>query len=403
MEKRRLPLADGHDSAGRSISRSGTRAQVTGASEAGAGFDPRRIVVKLGSSLLARPDGLLDESFIRRIASGIAALRQDGRAVLLVSSGAVAAGRGLLPEVAARADIPGRQMLAAVGQPRLMRAYERAFARHGLVVAQALLTQGDVAGRAGYLSARSTLLALLERGVIPIVNENDVVADDELRFGDNDRLSAVVATLVDADVLLLLSDVAGLFDADPRQDPGARLIPLVMRFDPAIEALARPSSSGLGTGGMVTKLQAARLACVAGITTVIAAGRERDVLRRVVAGEPVGTRFMAGRRPRARRNWLHTRLGARGTVTVDDGAAAALQHGGRSLLPAGLRQVHGTFQRGDPIDVLRLDGTVLAHGLANYSSDDLSRLQGRRSSEIAGTLGYHYGDEAIHRNNLVLV
>jgi glutamate 5-kinase len=403
MEKRYLPASDGRDGASRSRWRSVAQAQAVGTTEVAAAFDPRRIVVKLGSSLLARSDGLLDESFIRRIAAGIAALRQHGRTILLVSSGAVAAGRGLLPDVAVRADIPGRQMLAAVGQPRLMRAYERAFARHGLVVAQALLTQGDVAARAGYLSARSTLMALLEQGVVPIVNENDVVADDELRFGDNDRLSAVVATLVDADVLLLLSDVAGLFDADPRQNPGARLIPLVTRFDPAIEALARPSTSGLGTGGMVTKLQAARLATVSGITTVIAAGRERDVLRRVVAGERVGTRFLAGRRPRARRSWLHTRLGARGTVTVDDGAAAALQHGGRSLLPAGLRQVRGPFQRGDPIDVLRLDGTVLAHGLANYSSDDLSRLQGRRSGEIASTLGYHYGDEAIHRNNLVLV
>src|SRR5581483_7943366 len=175
-------------------------------------------------------------------------LRQDGRAVLLVSSGAVAAGRGLLPEVAARADIPGRQMLAAIGQPRLMRAYERAFARHGLVVAQALLTQGDVAGRAGYLSARGTLLALLEHGIVPVVNENDVVADEELRFGDNDRLSAVVAALVDADLLLLLSDVAGLYDADPRHDSNAHLLPHVARIDAAIERLARPSSSGLGTG-----------------------------------------------------------------------------------------------------------------------------------------------------------
>ena len=207
----------------------------------------------------------------------------------MVSSGAVAAGRARLPDIAARGDIPARQMLAAVGQPRLVRAYERAFARHGVVVAQALLTQGDVANRAGYLSARTTLLALLEHGVVPIVNENDVVADDELRFGDNDRLSAVVAALVDADLLLLLSDVAGLYDADPRRNPAARLIPDVAHVDGAVERLAQPSSAGPGTGGMVTKLQAARLATAAGVTTVIAAGRERNVIRQVVAGARVGS------------------------------------------------------------------------------------------------------------------
>lgn len=367
------------------------------------GSGPRRIVLKMGSSILARPDGLLDTRFIGRLARVVAALRAEGRAVLLVSSGAVAAGRAHLRDAAARTDIPSRQMLAAVGQPRLMQAYARAFGRHGLVVAQALLTQGDVADRAGYLSARTTLLALLERGIIPIVNENDVVADDELRFGDNDRLSAVVAALVEADLLLLLSDVAGLFDRDPRHDPDARAIPYVAAIDGAISALARPSSSGLGTGGMVTKLQAARLATAAGVTTVIAAGRERDAVRRVVAGESVGTRFAASRRGTARRQWLRARLGGRGVVVVDDGAAAALEHGGRSLLPAGVREVRGAFRRGDAVDVARLDGRVLAHGLANYGAADLARLRGRRSSEIAATLGYHYGDEAIHRNNLVLL
>src|ERR671936_198173 len=255
---------------------------------------PRGLVGKLGSSLLARPDGLLDEAFIARVARGIAALCAQGRAVVVVSSGAVAAGRACLPHIAARSDIPARQMLAAVGQPRLVRAYERAFGRHGVVVAQALLTQGDV---------------------------------------------------------------ADLYDADPRRDPAARLIPDVAHVDAAVERLAHPSSSGLGTGGMVTKLQAARLATAAGVTTVIAAGRERNVIRRVVAGERLGTRFAAGRRPRARRRWLHARLGARGTLVVDDGAAAALQRGGNSLLPAGVRQVQGNFRRGDPVDVVRLDGS----------------------------------------------
>ncbi len=361
------------------------------------------MVVKLGSSLLANHDGLLDEPYIRRIAAAVAALRRASSAVLLVSSGAVAAGRAHLLHMAARTDIPARQMLAAVGQPLLMRAWSHALARHDLVAAQALLTQGDVAQRAGYLSARGTLLALLACGVVPIVNENDVVADDELRFGDNDRLSAVVAALVDADLLILLSDVAGLYDADPRRDAAARLIPHVARVDAAVQALAQQSSSGLGTGGMVTKLQAARLAANAGVATVIAAGRERDVIARVAAGEAVGTRFAAGRRPRARRAWLHARLGARGVVVVDDGAAAALQSGLSSLLPAGLRAVSGSFKRGDPVDVARLDGSVVAHGLANYDAADLTRLQGRHSSEIGAALGYHYGDEVIHRDNLVLV
>ena len=364
---------------------------------------PRRVVVKLGSSVVAKPDGSLDHSYIARVARSVALLRSEGRAILLVSSGAVAAGRGRLSAVAPRGDIPARQMLAAVGQPILIRAYERAFARHGLGVAQALLTQGDVAARTGYLSARGTLLALLEHDVIPVVNENDVVADDELRFGDNDRLSAVVAALIDADLLLLLSDVAGLYDADPRRHTSARLVRQVERVDTAIARLARPSISGLGTGGMVTKLQAARLACAAGADTVIAAGRERDVIRRVVAGEPIGTRFAAGRRPRARYRWLHARLGGRGAVIIDDGAAAALEHGASSLLPAGLSEVQGSFRRGDPVDVVRLDGRVLAHGLANYDADDLVRLAGRHSSEITSALGYHYGDEVIHRNNLSLV
>lgn len=363
----------------------------------------RRLVIKLGSSLLTRPDGLLDVSFIGGIARAVAQLYAEGRAVVIVSSGAVAAGRAYFRQFATRTDIPARQMLAAIGQPRLMHAYDRAFARHGLMSAQALLTQRDVAERSGYLSARTTLLELLEGGVIPIVNENDVVADEELRFGDNDRLSAVVATLVDADLLLLLSDVPGLYSADPRDDATARLIPRVQQVDPAIQSLARPSTSGLGTGGMVTKLQAARLATNSGIATVIAAGRERQVIARIVAGQEVGTYFEPGRRPRARRSWLNARLSTRGSLVVDDGAAGALERGGNSLLPAGVRDVHGNFRRGDAVDVLRLDGSLLAHGLTNYDAADLMLLQGRHSSEIAVALGYHYGDEVIHRDNLVLL
>ena len=368
----------------------------------------RRLVVKIGSSTLAQASGLLNAKAIQRLTDQVAALHADGLDVVMVSSAAVVAGKSQLGDLRHRRDIPAKQMLAAVGQPRLMQAYDAAFAAHGIVVAQALLTRHDLAERLGYLNARLTLLGLLDQRVVPIVNENDVVATHELRFGDNDNLSAVVANLVDADLLLLLTDIEGLYTADPRQDPAARLIPEVAHLDAGIERLAGGTSArsgGYGTGGMVTKLQAARTALRSGVTVVIAHGGAERVIERVARGEALGTRFLPERprRATAREAWLNTAIAAKGTLTVDDGAARALRGDGKSLLPAGVRQIAGRFGRGDPVEVCDLAGDRLAYGLANYSSADLLRVIGQHSSAIEATLGYYYGDEVIHRNNMVLL
>jgi glutamate 5-kinase len=400
---------------------------------------PRRIVVKLGSNLLTDRRGDLDVRFLRRIVADLAALHAAGRDLVVVSSGAVAAGRpafaaleprlrrerssstplgGPTPGVVApegggeslgaagsgRQDIHGRQMLAAVGQVRLMAAYARLFGRRGIVVGQALLARSDVASRQGYLNARLALLGLVERRIVPVVNENDVVAVDELKFGDNDNLSAVVATLVDADLLVILTDIDGLYTADPRRDPTATLIREVATLDQQIERLAGGAGTPHGTGGMVTKLQAARLAVRAGIPMMIVNGRRAGVLGQAAALAPVGTLFRPdARRPDARRRWLAARVGARHAITVDAGAAAAITQRGKSLLAAGVATVEGRFGRGDPVDVRAPDGRVIAAGLTNYSAADLLRIRGTHSRRIEELLGYHYGDEVIHRNNLVLV
>jgi glutamate 5-kinase len=365
-----------------------------------------RLVVKIGSSTLAEASGLLNRAAIARLTDQVAALHAAGWDVVLVSSAAVAAGKSCLGDLRHRRDIPAKQMLAAIGQPRLMRAYDEAFARHGIIVAQALLTRHDLAERQGYLNARSTLLGLLHYRVVPIINENDVVATHELRFGDNDNLSAVVANLVDADLLLLLTDIDGLYTADPRVDPSARLIPEVSRIDAGIERLAGGTHPRThGTGGMVTKLQAARTALRSGVTVVIANGGADRVIERVAQGEAIGTRFLPERprRATAREAWLNTAIAAKGTLTVDDGAARVLREEGRSLLPAGVRAISGRFGRGDPVEVRDLAGNRLAYGLVNYSSADLARIIGLHSSAIEATLGYYYGDEVMHRNNLVLL
>ena len=367
----------------------------------------RRLVVKIGSSTLAEPSGLLNQAAIERLVEQVAALHAAGLDVVIVTSAAVAAGKGRLGNLRHRRDIPAKQMLAAIGHPLLMHSYDEVFRRHGFVVAQALLTRRDLAERQGYLNARSTLLGLLQQRVVPIVNENDVVATDELRFGDNDNLSAVVANLVDADLLLLLTDIDGLYTADPRTDPEARLIPEVRTIDAAIEQLAGGAgraAGGHGTGGMITKIQAARTALRSGVTVVIANGGAADVIGRVVRGEALGTRFVPARvRATAREAWLHTTIAARGRLTVDDGAARALREEGKSLLPAGVREVSGRFGRGDPVEVRDGQGALIAYGLVNYSAADMARIAGRRSREIEAILGYHYGDEVMHRNNLVLL
>jgi glutamate 5-kinase len=344
------------------------------------------------------------------IARQIVEVRRRGTEVILVSSGAIAAGRERIDLHGTRRDLPAKQMLAALGQHRLMALWDRLFAVHRVPVAQILLTKGDLRGRSGYLNARNTLLGLVEAGVVPIVNENDVVATDEIHvdgdnqlFGDNDNLSAMVANLADATLLINLTSTGGLYTADPRRNPDARLVPHVSRITRAVAALAG-GAANQGTGGMRTKIEAARVATASGIGMVIAPGSERDVLVRVVAGESIGTRFVASTAHReARQRWFLSALTRRAAVQVDAGAADALLRGGRSLLAAGVVNVEGRFGRGDPLSVHDPSGDPIACGLANYASSDLLRIQGMQSAAILQALGHAYGDEVIHRNNLVLV
>ena len=370
-----------------------------------------RLVVKVGTGVLTGGGLELDEARMADLARQIAAVRAEGQEVLLVSSGAIAAGRARLPLDRARRDIPTKQMLAAIGQHRLMQVYDRLFTAHGIAVAQTLLTKADLRDRQGYLNARNTLLGLLEHGVLPIINENDVVAVEEIHvgdhdrlFGENDNLAAMVANLVDAQLLVNLTNTGGLFTADPRLDAAARLIPEVARINRCIEQLAGGAGTHQGTGGMRTKIEAAKLATASGITVVIAPGVAPDVLPRLAAGEPIGTRFQpAANRRESRQRWILSALASQTAVQVDAGAAEAIRHRGRSLLAAGVRAVQGRFGRGDPIAVLDPDSERIACGLANYAAADVERIKGRHSQGIAATLGYAYGDEVIHRNNLVVL
>ena len=370
----------------------------------------RRIVVKVGSNLLTGGTPRLDAEAMAAVASQIAAIRELGAQVVVVSSGAIAAGRHRLGDASPARDpldVPARQVLAAVGQSRLMSVWDELFELQGVVVAQALLTRRDLADRLGYLNARTTLLGLIERGVVPIVNENDVVGSDEIRdskIGDNDNLSAEVANLVDADLLLILTDIAGLYTADPRHDPAAELIREVVRIDDAIARAAQGEAGERGTGGMATKVQAARTATAAGVHVVVADGRATDIIRRVAGGEAAGTHFLpTADRVESRRRHLLSALQARGRLIVDAGAARAIEYDGKSLLPAGVVRVEGEFQRGDVVRIVTADGHDLASGSANYAAADIERIRGQRSDRIAEVLGYEYGEEVVHRNNLVLL
>jgi glutamate 5-kinase len=366
-----------------------------------------RIVTKFGTSQLTAGSNKLNSERMTEFVKQIAMLHKQSIEVVAVTSGAIAAGREKLGLTKKIKGIPYKQVLAAVGQGRLMNVYEQLFEQHDITVAQALLTKSVLVDRAGYLNARNTLLALLEMGVIPIINENDVVAVDEIRearFGDNDNLSAMVANLIDADLLLILTDIDGLYTADPNKDPSAQLIPLVKKIDKRIESLVSGSTSGLGTGGMVTKIEAARLATASGVTVVIANGSEKDIMRRVVKGEAIGTRFLPAKtRLDSRERWLLTGLRTKGKLMVDDGAALALKKNKRSLLAAGIKQVEGNFQRGDIVDICDLKSVKLASGITNYSSKELEAIKGAHSEKINTLLGYDFGSEVVHRNNLVVL
>lgn len=364
-----------------------------------------RIVVKLGTSTLTNGTTRLSPPLMIDLARQIAQLRAEGNQIVLVSSGAIAAGREKLNFPHLPKDIPAKQMLAAIGQPRLMAFYEQIFGLYGLTVAQVLLTRADLSDRRRYLNARNTLAALLGQKVIPIINENDTLATEEIRVGDNDNLSALAANLIDADNLILLTDQDGLFTADPRNNPNAELVRTIAdeQIPAAVWQAAGGAKSDLGTGGMLTKIQAADLARRSGTACIIANGKAPDVLLRLNAGEAIGTRFEpVVSAVEARKRYILSARRAPGLLTVDEGAARAMQRGG-SLLAVGVTALSGKFERSDVVRVVNSEGRELARGISNYASDDLARILSHRSDEIESILGYHYGDEVIHRNDLVLL
>jgi glutamate 5-kinase len=364
----------------------------------------RRIVVKVGSSLVTNEGRGVDAEAIDNWSRQLAALAREGRELVMVSSGAIAEGMKRLGWATRPKELHELQAAAAVGQMGLVQMYESRLREHGMASAQVLLTHADLADRERYLNARSTLLTLLSLGVIPVINENDTVVNDEIRFGDNDTLGALVANLVDADAYVILTDQRGLYSADPRKDPSARFIDVATAGDPALEAMAGGAGSAIGRGGMLTKVLAAKRAARSGTSTVIAWGRERDVLLRLAAGEAIGSALVAGTaKLAARKQWMLDHLQLRGAVRVDAGAAAKLRDEGKSLLPIGVHEVEGEFARGDVIAVRTLDGGgEIARGLANYSSAESRLIARKPSSQIEALLGYANEPELIHRDNLVL-
>ncbi|MBA4178390.1 MAG: glutamate 5-kinase [Leptothrix sp. (in: Bacteria)] len=364
----------------------------------------RRIVVKVGSSLVTNEGRGVDAAAIGNWSRQLAVLAQQGRELLMVSSGAIAEGMKRLGWKQRPRELHDLQAAAAVGQMGLVQMYESRLSEHGMSSAQVLLTHADLADRERYLNARSTLLTLLALKVIPVINENDTVVNDEIRFGDNDTLGALVANLVDADAYVILTDQRGLYSADPRKDAAARFIDHATAGSAELEAMAGGAGSSIGRGGMLTKVLAAKRAAASGTSTFIAWGREPDVLLRLAAGERIGTALVAGT-PKwaARKRWMVDHLQLRGAVIVDDGAAVKLRDEGKSLLPIGVREVHGDFVRGDVIAVRSAAGAELARGLANYSSSEARLIARKPSNQIESLLGYANEPELIHRTNLVLI
>lgn len=361
------------------------------------------VVVKLGTSTLTGGTPNLSRPQMVEIIRQIVNLRQEGYRVVLVSSGAMAAGRELLEFPHLQHHLPAKQMLSAVGQGHLMQVYSMLFGLYATQIGQVLLTHGDLSHRTRYLNARDTLNTLLDYDIVPIVNENDTVAVEEIKVGDNDNLSAQIAVLLNASLLVILTDQAGLYDRDPRSDPDARLITEVTSIDNSILALAGTSTSGLGVGGMATKIQAAQLAIRSGTRVVIADGQTPEVLNRILAGEAIGTTFLPSvGHIESRKRWLLAER-PQGRLTVDRGAARVLRQHGASLLPVGIRRVQHEFERGAVVLVTDEEQHPVAQGLVNYTSAELVQLCGHHSREIAGILGYTYGKEAVHRDNMVLI
>ncbi|WP_158775634.1 glutamate 5-kinase [Cobetia sp. L2A1] len=363
----------------------------------------RRIVVKIGSALLTDDGRGLDDASIGRWVDQIATLHARGVEVIVVSSGAIAVGMSRLGWKARPSGVHELQAAAAVGQNGLTQCYEEHFQRHGLTTAQILLTHDDLSNRKRYLNARSALRTLVELRVVPVINENDTVVTDEIRFGDNDTLGALVANLLEADALLLLTDQEGLFDADPRHDPSARLIEEAQADDPILVKVAGGGGL-LGRGGMATKVRAARLAARSGALTVIASGRQPDVITRLVAGERFGTLLLPEHAPiAARKRWLAGQLQVRGTLTLDAGAVNVLTTRGSSLLPVGVKKAEGSFRRGDMVQCVDESGVRVAKGLVNYNAEDAGRILGLPSHQIEAALGYMEAPELIHRDNLIVL
>ncbi|WP_101100966.1 glutamate 5-kinase [Macromonas bipunctata] len=363
----------------------------------------RRIVVKVGSSLVTNEGRGLDEQAIGQWSEQLSALVKDGREVIMVSSGAIAEGMKRLGWATRPKVINELQAAAAVGQMGLVQMYETKLREQGIGSAQVLLTHADLADRERYLNARSTLLTLLAHHVVPVINENDTVVNDEIKFGDNDTLGALVANLVDADVLIILTDQKGLYTADPRKDPAAQFVHVARAGDPVLEDMAGGAGSRVGTGGMITKILAAKRAAGSGASTVIAWGREPQALLRLVAGEPIGTCLLAATpKQQARKQWIADHLQLRGAVVVDDGAARRILQDGKSLLPAGMTAVEGEFSRGEVIAVRNASGQEIARGLTNYAASEARLLCRKASADFEALLGYAAEPEMIHRDNLVL-
>ena len=365
----------------------------------------KRIVVKVGTSTITYANGKRNFSQIDRLARELSDLQNQGKEMILVSSGAVAVGVDRLGLPTKPSTIPGKQACAAVGQGVLMHTYEKLFADYGQIVAQVLITRTEAIDRHRYTNCRNTFMTLLQQGVIPIVNENDVVALDELKIGDNDNMSALVAGIVDADLVIILSDIDGLYTANPATHPEATLVHTVQEITPEVEASAGGVGSSRGTGGMATKIQAAKAATNSGIQLVIASGTEKNAIPRILQGEEIGTLFVSREnRLQFRKRWLAFGAKIQGSIVVDDGCARAIRKaGGCSILPAGIYQVVGDFQTGSTVSVIDKEGHELARGLVHYTASELERIKGCKSSDIEGILGHKNYDEVIHRDDLVIL
>ncbi len=363
----------------------------------------RRVVVKLGSSVVTTENGL-DRKMIRNLADDIHEMRKTGKEFIIVSSGAIAAGVRRLGLKEGARTIPQKQAAASIGQSRLMSAYDEAFGRYGIRVGQLLLTRDDLTHRQRYLNARNTLMTLLSWGVVPIINENDTVVVEEIKLGDNDNLSALVAVLASADLLITLTDIEGLMDCDPRVNSDACLIPVVENITPELKSLAGGTSSGVGRGGMSSKIEAASKAQMSGVPMIITKGKVEGAIAKTLSGEVCGTLIMpAKEKISARKSWIRYNLRPEGALRVDSGAAKALTHGGKSLLPIGIIDVEGSFDDGAAVDVIDQNDNKIAVGLVNYSSEEMKRIVGRQTAEIDWVLGYRRYDEAIHADNLVVL